>query len=104
MSGKPIDLIVANIMHESHAVVSDFHARVDHLRRVAKLAGYDADINELGFHGGTIADEIARKLLCQIAHDARIADIYVALASVKAPASAEMIKEGLQAVKDRQAT
>lgn len=91
MITKPIDLIVANTMHES-------------VSAVAQLRTIEGLISRLG--GKTVDDfnvhnEIARKLLCSISHEADMAKVFVALLAVGAPCTAEDIAEGLRAVKER---
>ena len=91
---KPIDLIVANVMHEAAPLAAQLDRLIGILRQRmpqgATLLG-DADPR----------DDVARKLLCVIAHDASMSVVYAALKVCDAPCSAELIGEGLQAVRDR---
>ncbi|MCB0066585.1 MAG: hypothetical protein KDD77_05515 [Caldilineaceae bacterium] len=94
MTNKPIDLIVATVMHE--AVES-----IDMAKTI-----YDSIMQQAADHRpmpmAEIHGNIARRLLCQVAHDASMKHVLAALAAVKAPATIELIGEGIQAVKDSQ--
>lgn len=99
---KPIDLIVANIMHDAFDLIQAAMAARDQALDLVKKHGLDPAQFKLDMPN--TAEQIARKLLCEIAHEAPVSDVYTALASVKAPSSADLISEGLQAIKDRQPT
>lgn len=91
---KPIDLIVANHMHD---VVSGA------IQKIALLQSLGVDDKRITLENAVKqgADYIARDLLCSIAMSADIRKIYAALKAVGAPDSAAMIREGIQAVRDR---
>ena len=93
MPAKPIDLIVANTMYEGYASVK----LADQLVRAATLQGVKPEVTQADLH-----DSLARQLLVNIARDASIVQVYAALALLKAPATRELIAEGLQAIKDQQ--
>lgn len=89
---KPVDLVVANIMHEA--------AAIDGIREfVTEYKGGKKTVTRKTWL--SFSDAIARKLLCEISHDCPIEDVLTALEAVKAPASQADILEGLQAVFDR---
>lgn len=92
MSTKPVDLIVANTMYEA----VDQIAIVERLQTAAKKAKVD-----LSFFGPMCDEVIARRLLSEIANQASLKTVFLALSAVNAPSSVELIKEGLQAVMDR---
>lgn len=100
MSNKPVNLIVANTMHEAFALVHDMNTKAKELARVARK--YKADFDMQPLPENFIADQIARKLLCEISHEAKISEVYKALAAISAPSSAADIQEGLQAIEDKQ--
>ncbi|MFN3625830.1 MAG: hypothetical protein ACK4TP_17440 [Hyphomicrobium sp.] len=77
---KPIDLIVANIAHSGGLL----------LQGAARL-GIDAD---------GLAEAIARKILCEIAHDASPTKVLFALGAIGGPASLEDVAQRLQAARD----
>lgn len=95
---KPVDLIVANVMHEASDALPAAEAirrRFDDMIRAAP-GGVAQSMPPLP----DTNDEIARGLACRLAHQASLSVVYGMLAAAGAPASAEMIREGLQAVKD----
>lgn len=100
---KPIDLIVADTMH-------DYARRMQNARAILS-AMQEASHGRSG--GGSVASEakrigidvnveIARTLLCQISHNAKIADVLKALSACGAPATLELLGEGLKAVEEAQ--
>ena len=94
---KPVDLVVANIMHEGAA----FNAlRPDVLRQAIELAGQKATTENITKVKDTLAEMIARKLLCEISYQCSLKIVMSALKSVKAPCSIADILDGLQAVED----
>jgi len=88
---KPVDLIVASTMQ---SFVRHLHIASHVLGR--KKAPLIATVPTYA------VEQVARQLLIEIAHEADIDIVYAALAACKAPDSPDMIKEGLQAVRDRQ--
>jgi hypothetical protein len=91
MTNKPIDLVVANLMHEiSREIVIAMAFVKDVTKRELQIDTMDKQL----------ANQIARKLLCEISHEANISHVYAALKAVGAPHSVADIKEGLQAVKE----
>lgn len=92
MTTKPIDLIVANVMHDATDALKKFDILLKAAERVGGRLMDGTDLNV----------EVARKLLCEIAHEASSTDVFRALAAVGAPSSIGDIKDGLQAVRDRQ--
>ena len=91
---KPVDLIVANVMHEVADELRRVQAIVDDLTKKAGM------IQSVQPPFDQIYRDVARSLLCNISHDADLSVVFSALAACKAPATAEMISEGLQAVQD----
>lgn len=86
---KPVSLIVSNVMHDA----ADAIRKMEVLTKAAQKLlpeGVRLDLPD-------IPTDIARKLLCEIAHV-----VFKALEAVGAPASTDLISEGLQAVKDMQ--
>lgn len=81
----PLDLIVGNIMHQTWLTIAK-------LRRDGDERGDDA-----------MHEQVARRLLHAISADAGITTVLYCLDAAGAPASLDMIREGLQAVTDRQA-
>ena len=98
MNNRPIDLIVANVMHDA----AGFDPLIDKILHVAEQFRPDLKKSLKKDLDASFYDDVARRLLCMIANEAKIADVHKALAAVGAPASAEMIGEGVQAVRDRQ--
>lgn len=103
----PIDIIVATVMHRALDLIRGKQQEQD------ALGSLKSEIEKmLGGNGKVISeppnvvepayDEVARKLLCLIAHNASMANVFKALAAVGAPSSIELIKEGVQAVADKE--
>ena len=94
---KPVDLVVANIMHE--AVDLD----IDRLARslIENITGRDQAKKHQTAIDEAVLQLIARKLLYEVAHDCPIADVLAALKAVKAPHTLSDLSDGLQAVRDR---
>lgn len=88
MIGKPIDLIVANSMHDI-ANATEMLTKV--LGQVSGPFNFEQEINET----------IARRLLCDIAHNANMRHVFDALKSVGAPCSHDDIAEGRRAIRER---
>lgn len=84
---KPIDLIVANVMHDVCEKANFIEALVGAKQKIK---------------APDVTEATARRLLCQIAHDGHLSVVLEALKSCKAPATLDMIGEGIQAVKDQQ--
>ena len=77
---KPVDLIVATTMHEALRAVKEFEMVKGLFSKIGKIDTETLpDVNA----------EIARKLLCAIAHDAHISKVYEALKAVGAPATGD---------------
>ncbi len=89
----PVDLIVANVMHEAVAQ----EKLIDRFLEETKKALPTADVATLSM---AIEMATARQLLTRIAETAQMKHVYAALAAVGAPSSADLIKDGIQAVKD----
>ena len=83
---KPIDLIVANAMHE-------YVSKLLLARDLAKALGAKGTF----FTDEATHDVMARSLLCNISHDAHIGKVYAALQAVGAPCSADDMREGVKA-------
>ncbi len=95
---KPVDLVVANVMHEGSA----FNVHDDEVVRAAiEIAGRKADTTNIKNVKRALAEMVARKLLCEISHQCSTKTVMAALKAVKAPSSIDDILEGLQAVEDR---
>ena len=90
---KPIDLIVANRMHELADEVSIL------LESVAPFAPLLADSK--GAIEACAYEAASRALLVAIAKHASIEKVFTALKSVGAPCSIDDIREGLTAIKER---
>lgn len=85
---KPVDLIVANTMHEAAERIESLS---DFIRALGfKKSEIDAQMNK----------EIARNLLMDIATQGNIKVVYAALKAIGAPSSADDIAVGLQAVRE----
>lgn len=100
---KPIDLIVANVMHDAQeADAKIFDLAEEILSKVRKGHPlHDLMVQERKSARTDHLKITARAILCQIAHDAEMDDVLASLAAVGAPATLDMIKEGLTAVADR---
>lgn len=86
---KPIDLIVANTMHDVLAkskMVEDLTSALT--GKVIAVAMENEQRREI----------VARHLLCQIAHGASIKNVFAALKAVNAPCSHDDITESWTAV------
>lgn len=90
---KPVDLIVANTMHDIVGLLPMLKTLDDVLKQCGAKTGTPVDI---------IHTAAARRLLTEIAKQADISKVYAALKAVGAPDTAEMIGEGIKAVQDRQ--
>lgn len=77
---KPVDLIVADIAHAGGALLF-----------ASERAGRD----DSGLPGA-----IARRMLCEIAHDASITKVLFALGAIGGPASIGEVTQRLQAARD----
>ena len=95
---KPIDLVVANVMHEA----IELDNQVAKLETAAVRSGLKISKKERDAINANVAESVARQLLCQSAHDCPISTVYAALKAIKAPATTTDILDGLQAVRDRQ--
>ncbi len=93
---KPVDLIVANVMHESVGKLAGVE------RLYHSLTGNKMSRSESDDAADVVTSLIARDLLKRLADEAPLIDVFAALAAVKAPSSKSDIKEGMQAVRDRQ--
>jgi hypothetical protein len=98
MSNKPVDLVVANKMHEAMGLIATAESLQ---RKLAALSGTDRKIEAIIDHEQG-REALARHLLCAISHECGIEIVLHALGSVKAPGTMADIAEGLQAVRDRQ--
>ena len=87
MSTKPIDLIVANAMHE-------FVGKIALARKLVKAIGLKNVTAEIDAEA---CEQMARQLLCDIAHEASISKVHEALKIVGAPHSADDMMEGVRA-------
>lgn len=95
---KPIDLIVANVMHESADREREAEPIVAIVKKLSRhMPGVSVDDMM-----GEFSADTARVLLTRIAREAPLSHVLKALAAVGAPSSIDMINEGRQAVKDRQ--
>ena len=88
---KPIDLIVANVMHEC----------AEYRRLSLHIAGQQSKKDQKILEKA-MQEQTARKLLCSISHDADLQFVMAALDVCKAPHTLELVGEGLQAIKDLQ--
>lgn len=82
---KPVDLILANVAHNAGVAMQSF----------ARLTGTSAAECDESF-----ALEVARRMLCEIAHEASPRMVLFALGSVAGPASLEEVAQRLQAARD----
>lgn len=85
---KPIDLIVANAMHE----VAEAMRLAEKFSKAVKGKAVPIEVNKEN------CAHIARHLLCQIAHNGSKTKVYAALKLLGAPCSDADIREGVQAV------
>lgn len=82
---KPVDLILANAAHNAGIAMQSF----------ARLTGASlAEADE------TFVIDIARKMLCEIAHDASPAKVLFALGAIGGPASPQDVAQRMQAARD----
>lgn len=101
MITKPINLIVANKMHEVVEQIAVVDRAMQSMKSLANKAGIQSPpVSAVSAEDH--ASDIARSLLCAIAHSADMAKVYSALAAVGAPKTEADIKDGLQAVRDGQ--
>lgn len=96
---KPIDLIVANVMHET---VDTLKAGLSLGAKFVAVLGVDKPPDRTA---EIMADPenqevIVRYLLCQIAHQAALPRVLDALKAVGAPCSLDDIREGFTAAKE----
>ena len=91
---RPIDLIVANMMHEAVDASETANDLVKHLEKAGLRI--DGTPPLTGF-----AEQVAREMLCRVAHNATMEQVFKALAAVGAPCCSDDINEGMRAVKDR---
>lgn len=85
----PIDLIVTNCLHE---VAEKIEVAPPALKAMLKRKLDEAAV--------PMAETVARKLLCDISHDATLPNVLKALAVVKAPFDLNEIMQRLTAVRD----
>ena len=85
----PIDLIVTNCLHD---VAEKIEAAPPSLKALLK--------RKLDEGGVPMSETLARKLLCDIAHDAALAHVLKALAVVKAPNDLDELLQRLTSVRD----
>lgn len=88
---KPVDLIVANVLHDATGVERE----VSSVKSDGK-ALYDDDMRR------TLQEATARRLLMDIADQAALPNVLRALAAVGAPSRIEDIAEGIAAIRERQ--
>lgn len=100
----PIDLIVAMGMHEGLDKLKELQARDDAIKSLKRdlEAQIGPVVSEPPSAAASFYPELARALLCAISHRANLVEVFRALAAVGAPSSIDMLKEGIQAVKDKQ--
>lgn len=97
MTNKPIDLVIANTMHEAAKSLDV----IDELAKELLNTNNSPDHHKLIAAGrSAFREQIARKLLCSISHDCTLDVVFSALAHLGAPSSSDMIQDGLQAVQD----
>jgi len=87
---KPIDLIVANTMHEVVGQIASANKILELLSPPGKARALEIDAQG--------REAIARKMLCNIAHDASLSNVLKALKLLGAPHSHDDISEGVNAV------
>lgn len=100
---KPIDLIVAETMHRYASNMQTARMFLKEMREAKPDLHQGRTFDEAVRHIGIdVREELARTLLCKIAHDARVGDVLKALQSVGAPATLDFIADGLKAVEESQ--
>ncbi len=82
---KPVDLILANCAHTSGVAMQGF----------ARMTGTTAAEADECF-----AVDVARKMLCELAHDASPAKVLFALGAVGGPSSIAEVSQRLQAARE----
>lgn len=100
----PVNLVVANKMHDGVGALLNAEHAQRQLQEVF-LSTSDARPSNRGIPDHIITEfhaNMARGILCAIAHQCSIEQVFSALAAVQAPASMSDIREGLQAVRDTQ--
>lgn len=102
----PIDLIVATLMHAGLDKLKQVEAMQDAIKSITQRIEKDIGpvISETPDLMSQFYPEMARALLCEVANKASLVEVFRALAAVGAPTSIDMLREGIQAVKDRQPT
>lgn len=82
---KPVELVIQNTLHEvaSRIEIVPRPARDDFVTR------------------GDVGDQVARLLLCRLAHDAALPVVLKALAAIGGPATANETAQRLRAVLDQ---
>lgn len=96
-ANKPVDLVVANTMHEAVQAINAASSHVGTLQKMLEKLG--ATVTSAM---PDASDAVARKMLCNISHEVPIAVVMKALASVTSFKTLGDINDGLQAVRDRQ--
>lgn len=103
MRDKPVDFVVSTFMHQAHPFAAAIlYATPNDVVKIARDLGFS--IKDGARTKDLMLDYVARNLLCALSHAATIEVVYAALAAAKAPASADMIREAIQAIEDKEPT
>lgn len=89
MTTKPVELVLANTLHED---LSKIETLPEPIRSAAARGGPSR---------GSLVEGIARSALCRIAHDVPIAVVLRALAAAGAPGTLAEVEARIAAVEDQ---
>lgn len=93
---KPVDLIIANSIHDALARLveaqTQLAASIDSLGKSGLIPPDQMPTMRNLFDVPELPEEIARTLLCRIAHEAHLALVLKALGSVGGPSGIEQVK------------
>jgi hypothetical protein len=103
MSNKPVDIVVATLVHELVAII-DGNNKItnDLIELLGSITGKKPDRPRVELQPDML-NQVARRMLCTLAHETTMPVVFAALKAATAPSSVDDIKEAIQAVRDRQA-
>lgn len=87
MSNKPINLIIANEVHEIAAKIESLPSPIGTIIQ-------KPDVEK------TICDGVLRNILCAIAHQANMHHVVAALISIGVDANSETVRQRIRAARD----
>lgn len=101
---KPVDLIIANSIHEALARLIEAQEQVaaslESLGKSGLIPESSMPTMKNIFDVPELPEEIARALLCRISHEAHLSLVLKALGSVGGPSGLEQVKDRLQSARD----